>query len=69
MAETPLNFSATAMALLKADLGFFDSEIPESMATYLQSLLTKALSDFREMKIFLVYILVINNRDQNLLAI
>jgi len=53
MAETPLNFSATAMALLKADLGFFDSEIPESMATYLQSLLTKALSDFREMKIFL----------------
>lgn len=32
----------TAMTLLKADLGYYDSAIPQSLETYLSSLLTAA---------------------------
>ena len=46
MAETPITYSAAAVALLKANIGFFNSEIPEAMETYLLSLLGKAFFDF-----------------------
>ena len=51
MAETSQNYSDTAAALLKANIGFFDSEIPSAMKVYLESLLEKAFSDFEEMEI------------------
>lgn len=53
MAETPITYSAAAVALLKANIGFFNSEIPEAMETYLLSLLGKAFFDFAEMEILL----------------
>lgn len=51
MAET--KSSPAAMALLRANLGFFDSEIPLELENYLESLLVYAHDDFGEMKIFL----------------
>ena len=48
MAETTPAYSATAVALLKADLGFFNSVLPEPLETYLMSLLEKSLADFRD---------------------
>ena len=48
MAEALLNYSDSAVALLKANIGFFDSEIPAALDEYLRSLLEKAYSDFTE---------------------
>lgn len=53
MADTTLHYSDTAIALLKANLGFFSSTIPADLETYLLSLLDKAFADFGEMKIHL----------------
>lgn len=47
-------FSSAAMALLKANLGYFDTEIPTELELYLESLLNYAADDFAEMKIFLI---------------
>ena len=48
MAETKPNYSEAAMALLKADLGFFGSALPADLESYLRILLEKAFSDFRD---------------------
>lgn len=54
MADTKPNYSEAAMALLKADLGFFGSELPVDLESYLRNLLEKAFSDFRDiMEIYL----------------
>lgn len=53
MAETSTKYSDTSIALLKANIGFFDSEIPAPLETYLMYLLEKALSDFEQMEILL----------------
>ena len=51
MADTQKKYSDTAIALLKADLGFFGSAIPADLETYLLSLLEKAFADFGRMEI------------------
>ena len=48
MADTAKTYSDAAVALLKADLGFFGSAIPADLETYLLSLLDKAFADFRD---------------------
>jgi hypothetical protein len=53
MADTQKKYSDTAIALLKADLGFFGTRIPADLETYLLSLLEKAFSDFAAMEICL----------------
>lgn len=53
MAESVTNYSETAVVLLKANIGFFDSEIPEVMDVYLRFLLGKAFFDFADMGISL----------------
>lgn len=53
MADTKPNYSDTAVALLKADLGFFSTQIPADLDTYLRSLLEKAFADFARMEIHL----------------
>lgn len=53
MADTKPNYSDAAVALLKADLGFFGSDIPADLKTYLLSLLEKAFADFARMEIHL----------------
>ena len=53
MAEPSQNYSDTAVALLKANLGFFSSVIPADLDTYLLSLLDKAFVDFGERDIHL----------------
>ena len=53
MADTTIHYSDTAVALLKADLGFFGTQIPADLETYLLSLLEKAFADFARMEIHL----------------
>lgn len=53
MADEKNNYSGTAIALLKANIGFFSSPIPEDLETYLLFLLDKAFADFGKMKIHL----------------
>lgn len=48
MADTNKNYSDAAVALLKADLGFFGSELPDDLDQYLLGLLEKAFADFRD---------------------
>ena len=48
MADVNHNYSDTAVALLKADLGFFSTAIPADLETYLLSLLEKSFVDFRD---------------------
>ena len=43
MAETPITYSDSSMALLKANLGYF-GQIPEEVENYLRSLLNYAYS-------------------------
>lgn len=51
MADTAAHYSDTAVALLKADLGFFSTQIPSDLETYLLHLLEKAFDDFSKMEI------------------
>lgn len=44
----------TALALLKADLGYFDSAIPAALETYLSSVLDSAAAKIARAKIELV---------------
>lgn len=53
MADAKAKHSDTAVALLKANLGFFSSTIPDDLETYLLFLLDKAFADFGEMEICL----------------
>ena len=53
MADENKKYSDAGMALLKANLGYYNTEIPAGLQTYLQSLMEYALDEFAEMKIFL----------------
>ena len=53
MADTEKKHSDAAIALLKADLGFFGTQIPVDLEAYLLSLLEKAFADFARMEIHL----------------
>lgn len=44
-------FSSTAMSLLMANLGYFQTEIPDDLEAYLESLLNYAYDELLEMKI------------------
>ena len=50
MAETK-NYSEAALALLKANLGYYGTEIPTDLRTYLTQLLEYAFHDFARMGI------------------
>lgn len=49
----PIKHSNAAMALLKANLGFFGSELDPSVESYLQDLLTYAYEDLADKGIVL----------------
>lgn len=51
MAEPTPMYSQTAIFMLRANLGFFNSEIPLDLDTYLLHLLEKAFADFSELSI------------------
>lgn len=46
-------YSDTAVTMLRANLGFFDSKLPDELTAYLGTLLAKAAADFSEMKVVL----------------
>ena len=47
------NFSPGALAMLKANLGFFGSDLDPAVETWLKELLNYAFEDFRDMRILL----------------
>ena len=47
-------YSEAGMALLRANLGYYSTEIPTELLTYLQSLMEYAFNEFGEMHIRLV---------------
>lgn len=51
MAEENATFSPAGLALLTANLGYYGTDIPEELQTYLQSLMGYALTDFSNMGI------------------
>lgn len=51
--DTPQNFSPAALALLKSNLGYYDSELPPAVEQHLQALLNYAFEDFSDMGIHL----------------
>lgn len=53
MADTTQKHSEAALALLKANLGYFGTAIPGDLRDYLQELLNYAYDDFAEMNIHL----------------
>lgn len=68
MAETETKYSPAAAALLRANLGFFDSDIPPELETYLYQLLEYAYDDFAEKNIFLSPGVLKDDMDQMILA-
>lgn len=59
-----LNFSDAALALLKANLGFYDSAIPSALLCYLTYLLAYALDSFAGMGIVLTPGVLEDDMDQ-----
>lgn len=53
MADENKKYSQAALALLKSNLGYFGTEIPADLLTYLQQLLEYAYDDFSRMGIHL----------------
>ena len=53
MADSTKNYSEAALALLKANLGYFGTAIPEDLLSYLRELLNYAFDDFAELNIHL----------------
>ena len=53
MAEENKKYSDAGMALLKANLGYYSTDIPADLLEYLKSLLGYAFDDFAEMGIHL----------------
>lgn len=53
MSDAIENYSAGALALLKANLGFHSADLDPSVETYLKSLLNYAFEDFGDMGIIL----------------
>lgn len=53
MEEIQIKFSPAGLAMLRANLGFFSTEIPTDLQEHLERLLNYAFDDFAEMKIHL----------------
>lgn len=53
MADTTQKHSEAALALLKANLGYFGTKIPDDLLSYLRGLLNYAFDDFAKMNIHL----------------
>lgn len=51
MSDFELKHSPVAMDLLKANLGYYSTEIPPALHSYLEFLLDYAFDEFREVKI------------------
>lgn len=64
MAEKIVKYSVVGMELLTANLGFFDSAIPDTLQAYLQSLMEYAFDEFAEMKIRLTPGVLQDDMDQ-----
>lgn len=64
MAEKIVKYSVVGMELLTANLGFFDSVIPDTLQAYLQSLMEYAFDEFAEMKIRLTPGVLQDDMDQ-----
>lgn len=64
MAVVERKFSQTAMELLKANLGFFGSQIPPDLDVHLEHLLEYAHGDFAEKNIHLVVGTLKDDMDQ-----
>ena len=68
MADENKKYSDAGIALLKANLGFFGTEIPAELLTYLQSLMEYALNEFAEMGIPLMPGTLNDDMDQMIYA-
>ena len=64
MADTVKPYSEAAVALLKANLGYYGTEIPADLRTYLEQLLEYAFHDFARMGITLQPGTLIDDMDQ-----
>lgn len=64
MADSTNKWSVAAMALLKANLGFYGTAIPDELETYLKSLLQYANDDFSRMGIHLMPGVLKDDMDQ-----
>lgn len=53
MADTTVNYSEGALALLRANLGFFDADLDVAVEDYLKDLLNYAFEDFAGMGVHL----------------
>lgn len=51
MEDANIKYSYAGMSLLKANLGYYGTDIPPDMLSYLQSLMTYAWTDFLRMGI------------------
>ena len=68
MAESEKKYSPAAASLLRANLGFFDSEIPYELEEYLNGLLCYAFDDFAEKNIHLIPGVLKDDMDQMVFA-
>lgn len=68
MAESEKKYSPAAASLLRANLGFFDSEIPYELEEYLNGLLCYAFDDYAQMGIHLTPGLLKDDMDQMVFA-
>ena len=64
MADNNNKYSLTAVMLLKANLGFYDTTIPDDLDTYLRQLLEYAHDDFARMGIHLKSGTISDDMDQ-----
>lgn len=68
MADDDKKYSDAGMALLKSNLGYYGTEIPAELLTYLQSLMGYALNEFAEMDIQLTPGVLNDDMDQMIYA-
>lgn len=68
MDDTPVKFSAAAISLLRANLGFYGTIIPDDLMDYLVSLLAYAFDDFAEKNIHLTPGVLKDDMDQMIYA-
>lgn len=68
MAETQQPYSPAVMALLRANLGFYSTEIPAELDDYLQCLLAYAWDAFSAMDIYLTPGILADDMDQMTMA-
>lgn len=68
MADNTTKYSDAGMALLYANLGYYNTEIPPELKTYLQSLMVYAYHAFAERNIYLVPGVMNDDMDQMVFA-